>query len=205
MMTLPAAVALALLATPLITTLFHHGEFSVNDVLMTRNALIAYSTGLLGLILIKVLAPGFYARQNIKTPVKIAAATLVVTQLLNLVFIGPLQHVGLALAISLGAYFNASLLYYKLRSHKIYQPQPGWLIFVIRVLLALSVMSVVLWLTMGSTTCYGWRTATMERVIRLAWVVILGATSYFASLWIFGIRLKDFSRSAAWSRKLVKY
>ncbi len=193
MMTLPAAVALALLATPLITTLFYYGEFSVNDVLMTRNALIAYSTGLLGLILIKVLAPGFYARQNIKTPVKIAAVTLVVTQLLNLVFIGPLQHVGLALAISLGACFNASLLYYKLRSHKIYQPQPGWLIFVIRVLLALSVMSVVLWLSMGSTMLW-LESTTMERVIRLAWVVILGATSYFASLWIFGIRLKDFSR-----------
>ena len=148
-MTLPAAVALSLLATPLITTLFHYGEFTVNDVLMTRNALIAYSIGLLGLILIKVLAPGFYARQNIKTPVKIAAATIVITQLLNLAFIGPLQHIGLALAISLGAYFNAGLLYYKLRSHKIYQPQPGWLGFVIRVLLALSVMSAVLWFTDG--------------------------------------------------------
>ena len=70
MMTLPAAVALALLATPLITTLFYHGEFSANDVLMTHNALVAYSVGLLGLILIKVLAPGFYARQNIKTPLR---------------------------------------------------------------------------------------------------------------------------------------
>jgi putative peptidoglycan lipid II flippase len=140
-----------------------------------------------------VLAPGFYARQNIKTPVKIAAVTLVVTQLLNLLFIGPLQHVGLALAISLGACFNASLLYYKLRSYNIYQPQPGWLIFVIRVLLALSVMSVALWLTMGSTILW-LESTTMERVIRLAWVVMLGATSYFASLWIFGIRLKDFSR-----------
>jgi putative peptidoglycan lipid II flippase len=193
MMTLPAAAALALLATPLITTLFYHGEFSVNDVLMTRNALVAYSVGLLGLILIKVLAPGFYARQNIKTPVKIAAATLIVTQLLNLVFIGPLQHVGLALAISLGACFNASFLYYKLRSHKIYQPQPGWLIFIIRVLLALFVMSVVVWITMGGTMLW-LESTTIERVIRLAWVVILGAISYFASLWIFGIRFKDFSR-----------
>ena len=194
MMTLPAAAALTLLATPLITTLFHYGEFSVNDVLMTRNALIVYSIGLLGLILIKVLAPGFYARQNIKTPVKIAAATIVITQLLNLAFIGPLQHIGLALAISLGAYFNAGLLYYKLRSHKIYQPQPGWLGFVIRVLLALSVMSAVLWFMMGGMTLW-LESSTMERVIRLTWVVILGATSYFSSLWLFGIRLKDFSRS----------
>src|SRR5688500_13677250 len=81
MLALPAAVALALLAVPLITTLFHYGEFSGHDVLMTRNALIAYSIGLLGLILVKVLAPGFYARQNIKTPVKIALITLVATQI----------------------------------------------------------------------------------------------------------------------------
>ncbi|TFH12343.1 MAG: murein biosynthesis integral membrane protein MurJ [Nitrosomonadales bacterium] len=193
MMTLPSALALALLDTPLIATLFHHGEFSVNDVLMTRNALVAYSVGLLGLILIKVLAPGFYARQNIKTPVKIAAITLVVTQLLNLAFIVPLQHVGLALSISLGACFNASLLYYKLRSHQIYQPQPGWLLFFIKILAALFVMAVVLWFAMGSTTSWLENT-TMERVIRLAWVVILGAISYFASLWLLGIRLKDFSR-----------
>lgn len=194
MMTLPAAVALALLAIPLITTLFHYGEFSVNDALMTRNALIAYSVGLLALILIKVLAPGFYARQNIKTPVKIAAATLVITQLLNFLLIGPLQHVGLALAISLGASFNASLLYYKLRSHKIYQPQPGWLIFVIKILLALFIMSVVLWFTMGNTMLW-LQSDTIDRVIRLTWVVLLGATSYFASLWMLGIRFKDFSRS----------
>jgi putative peptidoglycan lipid II flippase len=193
MMTLPAAVALALLATPLITTLFYHGEFSANDVLMTHNALVAYSFGLLGLILIKVLAPGFYARQNIKTPVKIAVITLAVTQLMNLAFIVPLQHTGLALAISLGACFNASLLYYKLRSHQIYQPQPGWLIFFSKVLVALVVMAAVLWFSMGSTTLW-LENSSMERIIRLTWVVALGATSYFTSLWLFGIRLKDFSR-----------
>ena len=193
MMTLPAALALALLATPLITTLFYHGEFSVNDVWMTRNALVAYSIGLLGLILIKVLAPGFYARQNIKTPVKIAVITLAVTQLMNLAFIIPLQHTGLALAISLGACFNAGLLYYKLRSHQIYQPQPGWLIFFIKVLTSLVVLAAVLWFAMGSTTSW-LENSSMERIIRLTWVVTLGATSYLTSLWLLGIRLKDFSR-----------
>ncbi len=193
MMTLPAAVALALLATPLISTLFYHGEFSANDVLMTRNALIAYSVGLLGLILIKVLAPGFYARQNIKTPVKIAAITLVITQLLNLAFIIPLQHAGLALAISLGAWFNASLLYYKLRSYHIYQPQPGWLTFFVKVLIALIVMAIVLWFIMGDTTLW-LESSSVERIIRLTWVVMLGATSYFMALWSLGIRFKDFSR-----------
>ena len=118
LLTLPAALALAILATPLISTLFYHGEFSANDVWMTRHALVAYSVGLLGLILVKVLAPGFYARQNIKTPVKIAVITLIATQLMNLAFIVPLQHAGLALAIGLGACLNAGLLYYKLRSHR---------------------------------------------------------------------------------------
>ena len=193
MMALPAALVLALLAIPLITTLFYHGEFSVNDVWMTRNALVAYSVGLLGLILIKVLAPGFYARQNIKTPVKIAVITLVVTQIMNLAFIIPLQHTGLALAISLGACFNAILLYYKLRSHQIYQPQPGWLIFFIKVLTALVVLATVLWFAMGSNTSW-LENSPMERIIRLTWVVTLGAISYFASLWLLGIRLKDFSR-----------
>ena len=107
LLTLPAAVALAVISTPLITTLFHYGAFTDHDVFMTRDALIAYSIGLIGLILVKVLAPGFYARQNIKTPVKIAVITLIATQLMNLAFIIPLKHAGLALAIGLGACLNA--------------------------------------------------------------------------------------------------
>ena len=190
---LPAAMALALLAVPLITTLFHYGEFSINDVLMTRDALVAYSVGLLGLILIKVLAPGFYARQNIKTPVKIAAITIVITQLLNFTLIGPFQHVGLALSVSLGACFNAGFLYYKLLNHKIYQPQSGWLIFFVKVLLSLFIMSLILWFTMGDDTL--WLESTIkERVFRLVWVVVLGGVSYFLSLWLFGVRIKDFSK-----------
>ena len=140
MLALPCAVALALLAVPLIATLFHHGEFGVEDVMMTRNALTAYSVGLLGLILVKVLAPGFYARQNIRTPVKIALVTLTATQLMNLVFIWRLQHAGLALAISLGACLNAGLLYYQLRRHEIFRPQPGWFAFLGKVAVALLAM-----------------------------------------------------------------
>ncbi|MBL79587.1 MAG: murein biosynthesis integral membrane protein MurJ [Nitrosomonadaceae bacterium] len=192
-LSLPAAMALALLAIPLITTLFHYGEFSANDVFMTRDALVAYSVGLLSLILIKVLAPAFYARQNIKTPVKIAAATIVITQLLNFILIDPLQHVGLALSISLGACFNAGFLYYKLVSHEIYQPQAGWLVFFVKVLISLFMMSVMLWFTMGETTL--WLEYTIkERIMRLIGVVVLGGASYFLSLWILGIRLKDFSK-----------
>ena len=125
LLALPSALALAILAIPLIATLFHHGAFDRHDVAMTGQALVAYSVGLVGLILVKVLAPGFYARQNIRTPVKIGVLTLAATQLMNLAFIYPLRHAGLALAIGLGACINAGLLYFKLRQHRIFQPQRG--------------------------------------------------------------------------------
>ncbi|WP_090570921.1 murein biosynthesis integral membrane protein MurJ [Nitrosomonas sp. Nm33] len=193
LLTLPAAVALALLATPLIATLFYYGAFTAEDVWMTRQALIAYSIGLLGLILVKVLAPGFYARQNIKTPVKIAVITLIATQLMNLAFIFPLQHAGLALAIGLGACLNAGLLYYKLRHHDIYQPQPGWVVFLLKILTALIVMSSTLWFAAGSDLSWLQNTA-MERALRLILVIFLGAAAYFATLWTLGFRLRDFAR-----------
>jgi len=196
LLTLPAALALALLATPLITTLFHHGAFTDHDVWMTREALIAYSVGLLGLILVKVLAPGFYARQNIKTPVKIAVITLIATQLMNLAFIIPFKHAGLALAIGLGACLNAGLLYYKLRSHKIYQPQPGWRIFFLKILTALMIMGIVLWFATGSDASWLIDSA-MVRAGRLSWIVILGAFSYFATLWLLGFRITDFTKRQA--------
>ena len=193
LLTLPAAFALALLSTPLITTLFHYGAFTEHDVYMTRDALIAYSVGLIGLILVKVLAPGFYARQNIKTPVKIAVITLVATQLMNLAFIVPLKHAGLALAIGLGACLNAGLLFYKLRSHNIYQPQPGWTLFFAKIATALLAMCSVLWFSAGTDASWIADTAT-TRAYRLGIVITLGAGSYFLTLWILGLRFGDFSR-----------
>src|SRR5438445_181161 len=157
----PAAVALALLSVPLVATLFHYGQFGEHDLSMTRQALIAYSAGLLGLILVKVLAPGFYARQNIATPVRIAVLTLIATQVMNAVSILSLKqgglelttgvgpHAGLALAIALGACLNAGLLYHKLRQHGIYQPRPGWGVFGLKVAAALAVMGLLLWLAMA--------------------------------------------------------
>ena len=196
MLALPCAVALALLAVPLIATLFHHGEFGVEDVMMTRNALTAYSVGLLGLILVKVLAPGFYARQNIRTPVKIALVTLTATQLMNLVFIWRLQHAGLALAISLGACLNAGLLYYQLRRHEIFRPQPGWFAFLGKVAVALLAMGAVLWWAAGGDA--SWLTATTWwRIGRLSLLVVAGAAVYFASLWALGFRLRDFAKRSA--------
>jgi putative peptidoglycan lipid II flippase len=196
LLALPAAVALALLAVPLISTLFRYGQFSVEDVWMTRQALVAYSVGLLGLILVKVLAPAFYARQNIRTPVKIAVIALVATQLMNLALIGPLKHAGLALAIGLGACLNAGLLYHKLRQHGIYRPQPGWPEFTYKLALALLLMAAALWGAMGHEDW--WLGAAWQyRVAGLVGIVCLGVGVYFASLWLLGIRIKDFVRRAA--------
>jgi putative peptidoglycan lipid II flippase len=192
----PAALALGVLAVPLITTLFHYGEFTPHDVEMTRQALVAYSVGLLGLILVKVLAPGFYARQDIRTPVKIALFTLLATQTMNLIFIWPLKHAGLALAIGLGACINAAILYHKLRGKGIYRPQPGWRPFLARLGLALLAMGLFLWFAMGDDAHWlGYRAA--ERVLHLTALVAGGAGIYFLALWLLGFRLRDFKRRAA--------
>lgn len=193
LLALPAAAALALLAVPLTATLFHYGAFSAADVLATRAAVIAYSAGLIGLILVKVLAPGFYAQQDIRTPVRIAVMTLVATQLMNFVLIWPLQHVGLALAIALGACLNAALLYRTLRHRGIYMPQPGWGAFLLKLVIAVYAMAMVLWLASGDTA--EWlRAGAVERAARLTGVVALGAATYFAALWILGFRPQDFAK-----------
>ncbi len=191
----PAAAALALLAVPLVTTLFHYGAFAAADVLATRRAVVAYSVGLIGLIMVKVLAPGFYARQDIRTPVRMALATLAVTQAMNFVFIWPLQYAGLALAIGLGACFNAALLLGGLRRRGIYVPQPGWPVFVFKLAIAIYAMVAVLWLAAGSDASWLVMGAG-RRAVHLAGVVVLGAATYFAALWLLGFRMADFSRRA---------
>lgn len=196
LLALPAAVALAMLAVPLISTLFYYGKFTATDLWMTRQALVAYSLGLIGLIMVKVLAPGFYARQNIRTPVKIAIFTLLATQAMNLIFIWPLKHAGLALAIGLGACLNAGLLYYKLRRHGVYRPQPGWRPFALKVALALSAMAAALWMGIGSHEVW-LKGGTVSRVIHLTAVVTLGAGMYFGALLALGIRLRDFIKRGA--------
>ena len=191
----PAAVALAVLSAPLVVALFHYGKFTGIDVLMTQQALVAYSIGLLGLILVKILAPGFYARQNIKTPVKIAVFTLVTTQLMNLVFVFglDLKHAGLALAIGLGACINASLLYYHLRKAGIYHLQPGWLIFLVKLVVALIVMGLVLYYVKGETTAW-LQFGLIKRLLYITGLVSLGAASYFATLMLLGFRPRDYIR-----------
>ena len=194
-LTLPAAVGLAMLATPLIATLFHHGEFDVHDVLMTREALVAYSVGLTGIILVKILAPGFYARQNIKTPVKIAIFTLTITQLMNIAFVPIFKHAGLALSIGLGACVNAGLLYFFMRKQGVFVPQPEWLAFLLKIAVALYVMGGMLFWIAGTDSQW-LSSSTLSNCWRLTWVVLAGAVAYFASLWVMGFRLSQFSRRA---------
>ena len=192
---LPCALALAILSEPLTVSLFQYGEFSAHDAVMTQHALMAYSVGLLGIILIKVLAPGFYAQQNIRTPVKIAVFTLIVTQLLNLVFIVPLQHAGLALAISVGACINAGLLFWQLRSQKLFVAQPGWAKYLFKLVLAVAVMSAVLLGLMQLMPAWD-HGHMLERFLRLGGLVVAGVLAYFGMLLVLGMRLKDFARKS---------
>jgi putative peptidoglycan lipid II flippase len=196
LLAVPAAAALAVLALPFIAALFQYGRFTETDAWMTRQALVAYSVGLIGMILVKILAPGFYARQDIVTPVKVGILTLVVTQAMNLAFIGALRHAGLALAIGLGACMNAALLYRILRKRGIFVPQPGWATFVLKVGAAVGVMAAVLYAAMGRTD---WWLAAPAHLKLPAAVGLagLGAIVYGACLFALGFRPRDFSRRGA--------
>ncbi len=194
LLALPAALALALMAVPIISTLFWHGEaFTRHDVLMTRHALIAYAVGLTGLILVKILAPGFYARQNIRTPVKVAVATLALTQLLNVAFVPFLAHAGLALAISVGALFNAGWLWLLMQRSGAFRPEPGWAAFLLKLAVALYLMGGAIWYTMGREASW-FEIAAGARAAKLVLVIIAGSLTYFAALGVMGLRLRDFSR-----------
>ena len=193
LLALPAALALSMLAVPIIATLYQYGRFTVADLMQTRAALLGYTVGLLGLVLVKILAPGFYARQIMKTPVRIAFLTVLVAQTLAVILMGPLGHAGLTLAISLGACLNAALLYRQLRRRGIYTPQPGWLDFVARLAIGLAALGLLLSWIAGPASW--WINAGLgARVVRLAWVCAAGAVVYFGVLRLVGFRLADFNR-----------
>ncbi len=191
---LPAALGLALLSDGLVATLFNYGAFSGDDVAQTQVAVMAYSAGLLGLLAIKILAPGFYARQNIRTPVKIAIIVLVLTQLFNLIFVPLYAHAGLALSIGLGAVVNALLLLTLLLRRKLYTPGPGWLKFLLRIAPSIAALSAVLliadqhldWIALGATPWI--------RVLWMLGVLLASAISYFTTLFLCGFRPHDFTR-----------
>lgn len=195
LLTLPAALGLAMLAVPLVSTLFQHGAFTAQDVLQTRSALVAYSLGLAGLILVKVLAPGFYARQDIRTPVKIALLTLAATQLMNLAFVGWLKHAGLALSIGLASCLNAALLWHGLRRIGVYRSEAGWTVFLIKLAGALAVLGLTLRFGMGSEQTW-LEAGTTAKLVHLSVLIAAAGSAYFAALFLFGFRLRHFRRKA---------
>jgi putative peptidoglycan lipid II flippase len=189
----PAAVALVLLAEPLLTTLFQYGEMTGRDVDMAAKSLRAYGLGLAAFMLIKVLAPGYFARQNTRTPVRIAVIAMVANMVLNLLLIIPLQHAGLALATSLSAYLNALLLYLGLKRAKVYQPEPGWKIFLGRMLLANLIMGLLL-LSIRQDVAVWLAWGVMDRAAYTALLVLAGLLAYLVSLLICGLRPRHLLR-----------
>jgi putative peptidoglycan lipid II flippase len=192
---LPAALAMILLADGLVATLFQYGAFNANDVYQTQLAVMAYAVGLLGLLLVKILAPGFYGKQDIKTPVKIAIMVLILTQLLNLVLVPSLAHAGLALSIGLGACINALALYVGLRRRQLYQPQPGWWPFLGKLVLGLAVMGSAMVFIAGDID---WTAVSLSIWQRAGWMAITlsaGLASYLLTLWLLGVRPADLRRA----------
>lgn len=184
---LPSAVGLMMLAGPVIGTLFLSDVFTVDDVRMSERSLVAYSFGLMAFILIKVLAPAYYARQDTKTPVRIGVIAMVANMVLNLVFIFPLQHAGLALATSLAAYLNALLLWRGLRHAGHYRPEPGWARFLAQVGTACVTMGVLLHWFAGDLDAWV-AMQSLQRVLHLAGWILGAAVSYFAVLFLLGVR-----------------
>jgi putative peptidoglycan lipid II flippase len=198
LLALPAAVALALLALPLVSTLYQYGKFTINDVLQTRAALLGYSVGLPALVLVKILAPGFYARQVMKTPVAIAFFTVLVTQTLAVIFAWPLglEQAGLTLATSIGACCNAGLLLWLLLRKRYYRPRPGWLPFFGKVCAASAVLAIVVAWLMGVDATW-LHAGVLRKVGHLALVIGAGAVAYFGMLFALGFRVADFNRREA--------
>jgi putative peptidoglycan lipid II flippase len=196
LLALPCAVALIVFGQPMLAVLFHHGRFTAHDVVQSARPLMGYGAGLLGIVAIKVLAPGYYARQDMRTPVRIAIAVLVLTQLLNLVLVPWLAHSALTLSIGLGALINAGWLLRGLIRQGAYRPMPGWGGFAWRVLLASTVLGAVLaW----AATAYDWTgdpVRQWQRAAVLAGALLGVALLYFGVLIACGLRLREFMRRA---------
>ncbi len=182
----PAMVGMALLAGPILTTVFRYGAFTADYVYMAELSLVAYSLGLLGFMLIKVLAPGYFSRQDTRTPVRIGVIAIVCNMVMNLMLIFTLAHAGLALATSLASFINAGLLYRGLRRTGVYTPSAGWGSFALRVFLANAAMAVVLWY--GAAGLHEWLVwGAATRAWELAILVLAGAGAYFVALTAVGL------------------
>jgi putative peptidoglycan lipid II flippase len=195
---LPATVALLILAGPLTVVIFHYGKFDAHDVRMSTLALMAYSIGLFGFSMVKVLAPGYFARQDTRTPVRIGIRSLMLSMGLNVVVVLPLAflypdrpglHALLALNTGIGAWFNATMLYRGLRQQQVLTHSTGWRRTLWQVLAGNLAMGAFLWLLAGDTQ----RWLEMGALQRVGWMAILvigGGGIYFGVLYLFGMRLQ---------------
>lgn len=194
LMGIPAAVGLILLAGPMLTTLFNYGEFQVSDVKMSALSLMAYGVGLLGFMLVKVLAPGFYARQDTKTPVRYGIYSMIANMTMNIIFVVPLAmnqiagaHAGLALATSLAAFVNAGLLFRYLHKTGVYRAEAGWGLFVLRLVVANTLLAaVIFWLNADLIQWLEWDMFT--RIMQLLLIIGASVVVYFVTLFVVGIR-----------------
>lgn len=192
LLSVPAAVALLVFAQPLVATLFHYGAFRDTDVRQVSIALAAYGVGLLGLVAIKVLAPGFYASRDMKTPVRIAIVVLVLTQLMNIALVPWFQHAGLALSIGIGALINAGWLLVGLIRRGSYKPSPGWGLFALQVLAATALLGVFLTWAAHSFPWVQWREQAWLRAGAMAGLLAGAAAIYFIALLVAGVKLRQF-------------
>ncbi|WP_256484459.1 murein biosynthesis integral membrane protein MurJ [Endozoicomonas sp. 4G] len=187
----PAGIALFILSEPLLATLFDYGEMQNRDVIMAGMSLRAYSLGLIAFMLIKVLAPGYFARQDTKTPVKIAIIAMVANMGFNLMLVFWLKHAGLALATTLSAFLNAGLLFWGLKRSGVFVPQSGWWLFCVRLIFAnLAMALLLLWM---ADDALWWLDATLwQRVFEMTKVVSAGLAVYSVALLIGGVRPAHF-------------
>lgn len=192
LLSVPAAVALLVFSGPLVATLFHYGAFTDADVRQVSLALAGYGVGLLGLVAIKVLAPGYYASRDMRTPVRIAIVVLVLTQLMNIAFVPWLQHAGLALSIGVGALINATWLLVGLMRRGSYRPSPGWGLFAVQVLAATALLGVFLTWGAHSFPWVQWRAQGWLRAGAMAGMLAASAAIYFTALALAGVKLRQF-------------
>lgn len=184
---LPASVGLVILATPMVSTLYFRGEFQPQDVEMTSRSLVAFAVGLVALVAVKVLAPGFYARENTKTPVRIAMVSVAVNILVSLLLFRSLGHVGLAVATSVSALVNASLLLWRLIQADIFHFRSGWSGFSARVIVASVLMGIAIYWLAGSGDVWLEMT-TLARIAKLALCIAVGIVVYFSVILATGLR-----------------
>ena len=192
LLAVPSCIALLVFNVPLVSVLFHYGAFKDSDVQMVSLALAGYGAGLVGLIAIKVLAPGFYASQDMRTPVRIAIVVLILTQLLNIVLVPWLHHTGLALSISIGAMINAGWLLVGLIKRGSYTPRPGWGVFGLQVLGGTTLLAIFLAWGANQFQWMAMREHSLLRAGLMAAMLAASGAIYFVALWAAGLKLREF-------------